>query len=296
MRDTLRNIVSRIDSGIYGQDPILIEIYLERIRLEREVADYKTISNLYRDMVTSKIGTTSPELYLSWADYEDCCGNSDRATRILKAAIQLKIDDGSLKDALDLLQARGKENKIPLESKAPCSKILNQASISDLRKQATPAPAVNRIPLSVKRESSAFPPPTPIGRVFPFKEPSSVTTDGENTMQLKARRNLGPPSRRITSSDANEPLSPESMTAASPHLGNSSDESSFQRETPGSSPSFERSLNVKTTENLSTIKNGTNELDSSVTVKRQFENRALEAETDTIVPLNDLKDKKTITV
>ena len=234
-------------------------------------------------MVTNKIGTANPDLYLSWADYEDCCGNTDRAVRILRAAIQLKIDQGSLQEALDLLQARGKENK---------TRQVPKLASSDPKKQATPAPT--RVPLGIKKENTDLPPPTPVGRDIIVSDPGSGQTDGDNTTSFRARRNLGPPARRTHGSDSSQPLSPESLVAASPHTEMESFDENSAADVNAPSPSTVRLMSNKP-KDLNDLKAGFSDMDLSETVQRTITKRN-DVISDTAVPLNDVKEKKNVFV
>jgi hypothetical protein len=84
-------------------------------------ADYSTITDLFKEMATKKVGVKLPNIYLNWAQFEDSCGNRDRAARILKAAIQLKVAPMELQEALLKLESGTKENglmakKVSLET------------------------------------------------------------------------------------------------------------------------------------------------------------------------------------
>jgi uncharacterized protein YhaN len=70
------------------------------------------ISGLFKRIASSRIGLKQPDLYLSWAKFEDSSGNEVKAKKILEAGIHSNLDHKQLlNDALAKLDSNSKENE-----------------------------------------------------------------------------------------------------------------------------------------------------------------------------------------
>jgi hypothetical protein len=191
----------------YKEDPILLDLWLERIQLEiQSGTEYHHIIELFKQMGQLRIGLKVPDLYLAWAEYEHNSGFTERAFRIVKAAIDSNVQPANT------LHEKIQELQVATAEKENRPKALEN---------------LKRIPLQDKSLSSS-------GLYRPSTTESSEPTKMVVPMKKRISR-LGPPVRQKPSKAV--PPSPESISSPQSQT-NYQTEEDYQHESPNSASSF----------------------------------------------------------